>query len=165
MFYWNRHTSQRSFAKCFIGLFSHPDHGEVMISQPIPDFPESVKVIFDGQIMTPSGGNKPGLNLKRKVKFQDMMQEQPRQAAIKFYQSGKRNQLQLVCCFSVSLMSFQENNLSFQPIRVKFLNANEKSSTNLKTLPYQYHRVLHRHQELLSKHSPFLRIFTLSRII
>ena len=80
-----------------------------MISQPIPDFPESVKVIFDGQIMTPSGGNKPGLNLKRKVKFQDMMQEQPRQVAIKFYQSEKRNQLQRVCCFSVSLAGFQEN--------------------------------------------------------
>ena len=77
-----------------------------MNSWPIPDFLESVKLIFDGQIMTPSGGNKPGLNLKRKVKFQDMMQEQPRQVAIKFYQSEKRNQLQRVCCFSVSAVSF-----------------------------------------------------------
>ena len=98
MFDWNRHTSQRSFAKCFIGLFSYLGH-----------FPESVKLIFDPIKLTPFGDNKPGLNLKRKVKFQDMMLEQPRQVAIKFYQSEKRNQLQRVCCFSVSLANFQEN--------------------------------------------------------
>ena len=56
------------------------------------------------------GPFKPCLNLKRKVKFQDMMPEQLKQVAIKFYRLGKRNQLQPACCFSKSLMSFQESN-------------------------------------------------------
>ena len=98
-----------SIESIFQIAIQNSDHGEVMKSWPIPDFIESVKVIFDGQMLTPSGNKKPGLNLKRKVKFQDMMQEQPRQAAIKFDQLGKRNQLQRVCCFSVSLAGFQEN--------------------------------------------------------
>ena len=94
-----------------------------------------------------------------------MMPEQLKQVVIRFYRLGKRNQLQPVCCFSMSLMSFQENIHGFQPIRIKPVNVIGKSSTYLKTRPYQYHRVLHHPQELLLEHSPFLCIFKFSRFI
>ena len=110
MYYWNRHTSQWSLAKCFIGLFSNSGHR--LTKWTVRIWPlKSTWASWRCRIanLTPSGDLKPCLNLKRKVEFQDMMLEQLKQVVIIFYRLGKRNQLRPVCCFSMSLMSLQVN--------------------------------------------------------